>query len=484
MMREGLASPHIDSRAGPVVPLGLSRALAAPGRQAGVSDLEFAHTVLVLDCEPVDAAPILDLRIRKGVRRRGVKLAVATSRPSSLDANARVALRYAPGAGGAFLQALDAALGGPGDLVGLAAAAGAAADDVRATAELLRSVGEDVVIVWGERLAADPDALRALINVADRLDLTGADGAGLLELPAQTNGRGLREAGCLPNAGPGWSDVADGALGAPDIARAAASGELTALYLLHVDPLRSHPEPGVWRDALEKAAVVVAHASALTEAIREFATVVFPAESYAEKEGTVTHPDGRVQRLRPAIGRPGDVRMEWQVIADLSARLGVDLGVLGGAVGRASRQLFDAVPFYAGLTLETLGGHGIRWPETVAASALPAGDGGPFALDAPSAAPSPNGALRLGTFRSVWDAPEVEMSPSLRFLAARPLAELSPVDAQRLGIASGQRVRLGADGATVDAEAVVRHAVPAGTVFVAEQPGNALAPGLVEVRPA
>jgi NADH-quinone oxidoreductase subunit G len=482
VMREALESPHLDSRTGPSVPVGLSRALAAASRQASVSDLEFAHTVLVLDCEPVDDAPIIDLRIRKGVRRRGVKLVVATSRPSSLDPNAQVALRFAPGAGSAFLQALDAALGGPGDLVALAAAAGAATDDVRAAAELLRSTGEDVVIVWGERLGGHARALRALLNVVDRLDLVAADGAGLLELPVGANGRGLREAGCLPNAGPGWANAADGAMGSPEIASAAAKGDLTALYLLHVDPLRTHPDVGLWREAMDKAAVVVAHASVLTEGIRDFATVVFPAESYAEKEGTVTHPDGRVQRLRPAIGRPGDVRMEWRVIADLSARMGLDLGVLVGP--SATKQLFEAVPFYSGLTLETLGGHGIRWPDTVAAAALPDGDAGPFVLGPAPPTPSPNGALRLGTFRSVWASLEVEMSPSLKFLAARPLAELSPVDAERLGIASGQRVRVGPDGTAVDAEAVVRHAVPAGTVFVAEQPGNALAPGLVEVRPA
>ena len=57
-------------------------------------DLEFAHTVLVLGCEPLDDAPILDLRIRKGVRRRGVKLAIATARPSALDPTPSCSLRY------------------------------------------------------------------------------------------------------------------------------------------------------------------------------------------------------------------------------------------------------------------------------------------------------------------------------------------------------------------------------------------------------
>ena len=115
MLREGLSSGDIDSRTGGPVPLGLARALAAPELQATVPDLEFAHTVLLVGCEPIDDAPILDLRIRKGVRRRGVALVVASARPSSLDANARRVLRYAPGDEAAFLAGLDAALAGTGD---------------------------------------------------------------------------------------------------------------------------------------------------------------------------------------------------------------------------------------------------------------------------------------------------------------------------------------------------------------------------------
>ena len=84
----------------------------------------------------------------------------------------------------------------------------------------------------------------------------------------------------------------------------------------------------------------------LSDAIREHADIVFPAGAYPEKEGTVVHPDGRIQRLRPAVAKPGESRAEWQVLADVAARVGLDLEVLTG--GMASQQLFDAVPQYAG----------------------------------------------------------------------------------------------------------------------------------------
>jgi NADH-quinone oxidoreductase subunit G len=489
LMREALESPHVDTGLGGALPLGLRRALAAPGLAAAVPDLEYADAVLVLDCEPVDDAPILDLRIRKGVRRHGVRLAVATSRPSSLDPNARLALRYAPGAGEALLAALDAALSRDGDVDALARAAGADRDQVASLAALLRQAGDEVVVLWGERLCGGPrgaHAARALLNLAGRLGLDGRQGAGLLEVPTWANGRGLREAGALPNAGPGLSEPAAEGMAAAQIARALADGELAALYLLGVDPLSTHPNRAAWEAALSQASFVVVHAGVLTKGLAEHADVVFPAEAYPEKEGTVTHPDGRLQRLRPAIGRPRGVRPDWQVLAELSERLGHPLGPLTAP----TVALVDAVPFYRGLTQDELGGHGVRWPQRDAASAFPAGEDGPFELETPPEAARPqDGGLRLGTFRSLWSSPEVAASPSLRFLLPRQRAELSPGDAERIGVGDGEGVEVAFDGGSVRATAALRAAVPPGSVFLEEatedEPANVLTgpePRVVQVR--
>ncbi|HEX7610615.1 MAG TPA: NADH-quinone oxidoreductase subunit NuoG, partial [Solirubrobacteraceae bacterium] len=365
LLREGLQSPHLDSRRSGALALELQRALAAPALAARTSDLEFAHAVLVLDTEPVNDAPIFDLRLRKGRRRHGLQLAVASPHASSLDAGSAMSLRYAPGAGAAFAAALASALGDGGELERLAGEAGADSQAVRELAALLAGEdaadagsengaagpGREVVVLWGERLTAGPGggaAASALLSIARSLGLE-ADGAGLLEVPASANGRGLREAGVLPNAGPGLSapDVEAGAAVAGRDARAIAeglaAGELAALYLLHCDPLRELPDRELWAKALGGASTVIAHASFLTETIREHAHIVFPAEVYAEKEGTLVHPDGRVQRLRPAIARSGEVRPEWQVLAEIALRLGLDLDVLTGPM--ASQRLFDAVPF-------------------------------------------------------------------------------------------------------------------------------------------
>jgi NADH-quinone oxidoreductase subunit G len=272
LLRETLGSPHLDSRVAGSLPLDLHRALAEPRLQAKVPDLEFAHAVLVLDCEPIADAPILDLRLRKGVRRHGMKL-VRAGREQLLDEAQRDQLL-----------------------------------------EQLRAAGEEVVVLWHERLGAGEDgerAVRALLEMAAELTLAETDGAGLLEVPAHANGRGLREAGVLPNAGPGLSEVEEDGLDARGIAEAFERGELSCLYLLGVDP----PAGG--------SGSVIAHAAFLTDALRERADVVLPAEAYPEKEGTVTHPDGRLQRVRRAVGHLGETRDEQRVLVDLTERIGL-----------------------------------------------------------------------------------------------------------------------------------------------------------------
>jgi NADH-quinone oxidoreductase subunit G len=256
--------------------------------------------------------------------------------------------------------------------------------------------------------------------------------------------------------------------------------------------------------------VVVAHASVLTDGLREHATVIFPAESYAEKEGTVVHPDGRLQRLRTAIKRPGEVRPGWQTLAEIARRVGNDARVLTAPI--AFRQLVTEVPFYAALTLEDIGGHGVRWPAREEASAMPIGrpaiGGGQATAPAPPARPSAEAGLRLGRYRSIWAAPEVEVSPALKFAIARQQVELSPTDAERLGITAGDRVeiaQLDDSGAARNGEAGgraggkpertrlrglahVRDGVPEGTAFLADalatDSANVLTEPLVEVRKA
>ncbi|HET8822678.1 MAG TPA: NADH-quinone oxidoreductase subunit NuoG, partial [Thermoleophilaceae bacterium] len=365
LLRQGLGSGRLTTSGG-AADGALARALARVDLSARVSDIDHADAILVLDTELVDEAPILDLRVRKAVRRNGARLVVASSRPSTLDNAASAALRFAPGAVEAALGALAAALGssragsaslddlgrsaraqqgfipgrlelargGPGATNG--AGPSSAADAVRSAAQVLRDAG-DVVVIWGERVLSGgrgSHAGQALLAVADALGVAAKEESGLIGIPAETNGRGLREVGCVPGLGPGLQD-------------SEAPGEDAGGALLLLEAEASEAE-------MAGAGAVIAFASFHSEALDSQADVVFPAEVYAEKEGTVTHPDGRIQRVRQAIGHTGGTRAGWSVLAELCERLGAGLQVLSSSAVTAA--LTDAVPFYAGLTLDEIGG--------------------------------------------------------------------------------------------------------------------------------
>jgi len=522
LLRQGLGSPNVfsglaaDSGAGagsadagsapgPDEARSLARALTRVDMSAQVSDIDHADAILVLDTELVDEAPIIDLRVRKAVRRNGARLVTATSRPSTLDGAASAALRFAPGGAEAALGALAAALGSSradaGALDDLsrsaraeagfipgrtpsengAAPAGAApspagaapspagngataarpspADAVRQVAHVLRDAG-DVVVIWGERVVCGGRGMQAgqaLLAVADALGIVGKPESGLIGIPAETNGRGLREVGCAAGLGPGLADAE------PPVEAAGPAG---ALLLVEAEATEAE---------MAGAAAVVAFAGFQNEALEAQADVVFPAGVYAEKEGTITHPDGRLQRVRQALGHPGGGRPAWSVLAELCERLGAGTGAMSSSA--ITGLISEAVPFYAGLTLDEIGGNGVRWQERDAAAALPQEELPTDRLEQPPAAQD---RLLLASAPTLWSGPTVEHSPSLSFLATHDRSALISVeDARRLEIDSRDEVELEANGESVRAIAIVRTGVPAGSVFLTPP---ALAEGPVEIR--
>jgi NADH-quinone oxidoreductase subunit G len=563
ILREALGSPHVDSRAARGPSRDILLRLAQPGLSIKVRDLDEADAILVVGTDPLHSAPILDLRIRKAMRRNGAKLVVATERPTALDGGAAAVARYAPGDAGAFLAELAADVGTPSSLATRRRGAKELAPNAPSSSRAKRSEGvptsaevlqesaevlqdaERVVVIWGERIGCEGEgAISALLGVAEALDLAGKEGSGLLEVPDATNARGLREAGCLPDAGPGLSApaVSPAALAGSGESQAAAtgssatglstegirsaleSGELKTLLLFGADPLRDFPDTAAWQRALTAADHLIVF-STFENATTAMADVVFPLETHAEKDGTVTHPDGRLQRVRPSASRPGEIRPNWGVLAELSLALGHDTGV--DSQPSALAALTDAVPFYDGIDDSEIAGRGVRWQDRPAASSLPApvasslpsageGDIGTpserFAQEedrpsgesseslhrrvaseegvpmAPSgeegpAAPSPTASLSLGTYRDIWAGPITELNPPLKFLQPQQRVELSPADAERLEVNSGDKVRVAQNGTSVEAVVSIRERVRDGVCFLIEGLAEDNANGLLNGAP-
>jgi NADH-quinone oxidoreductase subunit G len=470
LLRDALGSPHIDSRPSRGPEAEAMRRLAEPSVSAKVRDIDEADAILVLGTDPLHSSPILDLRVRKAIRRNGAKLVVATERPTALDGGAEAIARYAPGQAAHFVAELASAIGGSENV----------AAPISST---LRDAGK-VVVIWGERIAREDGAAEALLDVSKTLGMSGTEGSGLLEIPDTTNARGLREAGCLPDAGPGLSHAAAG-MSTEEIREALISGELKGLILFGADPLRDFPDTPAWEKALTAADFLVSFSMHET-ATSAKADVVLPLETHAEKDGTVTHPDGRLQRVRPSASRPGDIRPNIAVLSELAKALGLDAGI--NSQPTAFAALTDAVSFYNGITDEQIGGRGLRWQDTPAAVNLteprraPGGDSPDTQREAPTttseatpdprrvaSAESPPGApLTLGTYRDLWAGPITELNPPLKFLSPQQRVEISTADADRLGLKSGEHVRVSQNGAGVEAEVHVKERVPAGVCFLAE----------------
>ncbi len=493
ILREALGSPHVESRTAHGPSRETLIRLSQPEISVEVRDIDDADAILVVGTDPLHSSPILDLRVRKAIRRNGARLAVATERPTALDGGAVAAARYAPGEATAFLAELAAGLRNPDD--------GHASE----VAEVLRGA-ESVVIVWGERIAREGDAATgALLDVTAALDLAAKDGSGLLEVPDVTNARGLREVGCLPDAGPGLSETTGGK-STKEIRVAFESGELKTLLLFGVDPLRDFLNSQAWARALAAADHVICF-SMFENATTAVADVVFPLETHAEKDGTVTHPDGRLQRVRPSASRPGDIRPNWGVLAELALALGHDTGIHSQPFALAA--LTDAVPFYAGIDDAAIAGRGIRWQDRPAASSLPAPGGATdgadvgalssrFAREEPGAGGDsteplhrrvaseegvPASALTLGTYRDLWAGPITELNPPLRFLQPQQHIELAVADAEHLGLRSGDQVEVSQNGTSVLALVAIKERMQEGVCFLIEGTAEGNANGLLNGSP-
>ena len=458
ILRRALESPHLDSRPGGGPDRDRIVELSQPSLSASVGAIDDADVILVVGTDPLHAAPILDLRIRKAMRRNAARLGVAGDRPTALDGGAEAVARYAPGGGAAFLAVLNAAMAD--------ARGGTDADGAVAGLASLLSGSERPVVVWGERLGRGSDgaaAVDALLDLARGLGCAQADGSGLLGIPDVTNARGLREVGVLPDAGPGLAETAPGH-DTEGIRTALDVDELRALLLFGTDPVRDYPGSESWRKALQSADFVLAF-SMFEDASAKLADVVLPLQSHAEKEGTVTHPDGRLQRVRPSVKDPGNVRPGWEVLCELAAALDHETGL--GSVPDVLAALATEAAIYAGLNAEEIGGRGIRWQERSAASALPSASV-ETDLTQPQSPQRTGEELLLGTYRDLWAGPVTELNPPLAFLAPRQRLELASGDAERLGVKDGEAATVSVNGDSVSATVTIRERLAEGTCFLVE----------------
>jgi NADH-quinone oxidoreductase chain G len=359
-----------------------------------LAGLEKASHIVLLGADPYQRQAILDLRIRKAIRK-GARVYVVTSEPNRLDQLATGVIRYAAGKTGAVARALlgvtlaEGLTRGEyvsshaeelarwreanGSFEGSAEAAGVETEALRALAREIAGA-QGAVILYDEMATREPtgatlaaDAL-LLARVTDNI---GRAGAGVGPLFEDNNSLGARDMGLLPDTLPGYQSLADEgarqAVGATWGARlsnepgrgydAMLSGGVRALFVLGADPARhATPEQLARLEALD---ALIVQDLFLTETARR-ATVVLPGLSYGEKDGTLTNLDRRIQVVRKGMTELPGARADWEILTTLARMLGLGWAYLAPA--DILREIGHVAPIYVGVTRRALGESGLQWP--------------------------------------------------------------------------------------------------------------------------
>lgn len=408
VLRAVVGTNNIDHTVRPHPPVA---PLAYDAVTGSIVGLERARTLVLVDCATRSEQPVLHLRLRKAVAN-GAQLVLIQSAEPDLwtfpDEPPRrpLWLRPRPGTEAVVVAGLVHLILAQGrenrEFVaqrteGLEALRASAAAFTPERVEAETGVPAALLQRTVDLLLAAPTAaflyrrdLQGLpsdrLLVAGLYDLAlltgnlGRPGTGLYPLVRHANSQGALDLGVHPRLLPGQRPVTERAgraalealwgtpvpaepgLSGADMIEAALAGRLRALYLLGRDPLADHPDPERVRQALARLDLLIVQ-DILPSPAMEMAHLVLPGLSFAEKEGTLTSLERRIQRLRPAVVNQTEARSDWRILQDVANRLG-GLFLYAGP-DEVFAEIARAVPFYAGLTYEALGDKGLQWPATV-----------------------------------------------------------------------------------------------------------------------
>ncbi len=447
--RVALGTNNVDSRVGDDL---ASHFLAATVDRALISDLDDADTILVWGPDLKEEHPTLYLRVRRAAQELGVTLIVAHPRATGLDDRAAHKLTYRPGGG---FGLLDEIAKGDHPEVGHALANG------------------KVVAIVGQACHADGPKLAESVAALAR---NKAGSVKIMPLARRANIYGALDMGLAPDLLPGrvamdptgiaglaaaWGDIPTvPGRDTRSILEGAESGDIRCLFLVGADPARDLPDPKVALEGLDAAEYVVAIDIFLNDSNRS-ADVILPASGFAEKEGTVTNLEGRVQKLNTVRPGPGQSRPDWSILSDIAERSGRPLGL--ATPDAIAKEIAEVAPAYTGVTWDHL-----EWEARDGAVVPLSGSQSinhiPVAL---AGAHAPRAAFTLHVARTLYDDGVLMRNcPALHPLAPGAVAHLNPVDARKLGAQEGSPVQVVTKQGEGEFSVVLDEGTPAGVVYV------------------
>jgi formate dehydrogenase alpha subunit len=348
------------------------------GMTNSISDLEKAKLLFVFGCDLEKEHPIINLRVIKSFRN-GNNLILANPASTSLNRFNRDELVYKKGSEGALLDSLLYELGNTDQGSAYSdKTTGIPTEKIKILAQNLKE-SESLMVLCGKEITGHPDGAELIGKLNDLLHLTGHQGkehCGVNILWADCNSQGALDCGVLPDRLPGYVDLSDEAsrrrvekvwqsevpykagLDFRRILEAAHQGKIKAVYIMGADPVNEYPDNDYVKKALQKLDFLVVQDISLTETAK-LAHVVLPGTSFAEKDGTFTNVERRVQRMHKAFDPFGNCKSDWYIICMLAQMMGYDFNYTSSAQG--FNEMVMVSPVYLGLSWEELGETGRQW---------------------------------------------------------------------------------------------------------------------------
>jgi len=499
---------------------GLVETLGSGAMTNSINCIDQTDLILVIGSNTTAQHPLIGSRILQAVQR-GTQLIVADSRKIRLSRHTDLHLRHRNGTDVALLNgimrqiiaegledrtfieqrtenfaALKESLE-PYTLQRTAELTGLEPEQIIATARLF--AGADKAMLFYAmgitQHSHGVDNVRAVSNLALLTGNLGRPGTGINPLRGQNNVQGACDMGALPDVYSGYQKVSDPAVrkkfsrawGVPlpdnpgmmstHAIDAAVAGTLKGFFILGENPILSDANQAHVRQALENLDFLVTIDIFMTETC-ELADVVLPASCYAEKDGTFTNTERRIQHGRTAISSPGEARTDWHIITELLKRCGLIADYTNPS--QIMDEIAQVTPSYGGISYDRLDINGLCWPcpdqkhpgtPILHRDQCTRGKGhfSPVSYKASKELPDAEYPLLLSTGRTYFHWHTGTMTRRSHLLdreERKAFAELNPKDAEKLGVREQQKIRISSRRGTIEVMAELTDRVPPGQVFV------------------
>lgn len=481
-----------------------------------------AEVIFIIGSNTTEAHPVIGIKIKKAVVEGKTKLIVADPRKIELADYAKIHLQQRPGSDLALINAMIKVIleenlideefikertEGFEELKRemenekvdvLAKIAGIPEEEIRKAARLYASA-HSAAIVYAMGITQHFTGtynVMALANLAMITGNVGRPGTGVNPLRGQNNVQGACDLGGLPDVYPGYQKVSDPkakkkfedawevetlnpnpGLTLVEMMDAALEGKIKAMMIMGENPALSDPNVSKARKALQNLEFLVVADLFISETAK-YADVVLPAKSWAEKDGTFTNTERRVQRVRKAIKQIGERKADWEILNELLIRFGFKKRY--SHPSEIMKEINEVTPIYAGITYDRIDKTGLQWPcrskddpgtPILHVDQFTRGKGKiiPTKYLDPAEMPDEEYPLILTTGRNLFHFHTGEMTHRSKGLHNRrpyETLEVNIKDAEELGIKNGDKVKLSSRRGQIETIVKVTDRILKGTVFM------------------